>query len=78
MHGRVRCGPSPGHFTAAAAVISPLGLGTWAHGHGRQGVAVGGGGGAGRGDRNAGFLEREKANDIVREAEIGSFECLAP
>ena len=40
VHGRIRRGPNPGHFTAAAAVISPLGSGTWAQGRGRQDVAV--------------------------------------
>ena len=39
-HGRIRRGPNPGHFTAAAAVISPLGSGTWARGRGRRDAAV--------------------------------------
>ena len=59
-HGRVHSGPRPGHFTAVAAVISPLGSGTWACGHERRDAAVGVRGGAGRGDRNARASEGEK------------------
>ena len=42
-HGRVRGGPHPDHFTAVAAVMSPLGSKTWAHGYWRRDAAVGAG-----------------------------------
>ena len=56
-HGRVCCGLHPDHFTAVAAVVSPLGLRRWARGHGRRDAAVGSREGAGGRDRNAEALE---------------------
>ena len=35
-HERVRCGPHPGHSTAVAAVMSPLGWKTWPRGYWRR------------------------------------------